>query len=127
MARVKTTGNYSKTINSLTKIINYDPEQVLHQYGKKGVDILRGATPKDTGNLANSWYYEIKRVGKKKWTLAWCNSDTTWYGYPVALLVQDGHVSRAGSWTSGKDYVNPAMVPILKELELRLWRDVVKK
>ncbi len=108
-------------------MMKYDPVAELHKYGKRGVELLRLASPKDTGVLASSWSYKVTKKGDGSWELSWHSSDTTWYGYPIALLVQQGHVSKGGGWVPGKDYINSSLTPMTKELTLRLWREIINK
>lgn len=106
--------------NNLRKA-NY--RSILDKCGKKGVEALRNATPKDTGLTSESWSYEI--VSKNdNYEIVWKNSNAP-EGVSVAILIQYGHASQNGTYVSGIDYINPALKPIFEELSRQINEEVV--
>ena len=103
-------GDLSKTMKFLNRLQNKDYLNILSTYGKRGVEALRAATPKDTGKTADSWYYEIKQ-DRNQTTINWCNSNTN-DGVVIAMLLQYGHGTGRGGYVQGTDYINPAMKAI---------------
>ena len=87
----------------------------LDKYGKRGVEILKETTPKKGGDTANSWYYEIEKRGRNTATISFHN-DNIENGYNVAIILQNGHATRSGSWYPGIDYVGPAMEQLSVEI-----------
>ena len=115
-------GDLSKTETFLRKLMKQDLTSILNKYGKLGVDALAAATPVDTGKTAASWDYTIT-VGKGSATIAWTNSNVN-NGVPIALLIQYGHGTGTGGYVQGRDYIKPAIQPILDELTKALWKEV---
>ena len=113
-----------KTRKFLQKCLKPINEATLEKYGKKGVEILRQVTPKDTGKTAESWSYSIEK-DSKGYTLIWKNSNRN-DGVPIALILQYGHGTRGGTYVQGIDYINPALKPLFNEMSEELWREVTQ-
>ena len=62
MVVIRHRGDLKKTRNFLEKIVRQNYRDVLEKYGKRGVDALSAATPRDTGKTAGSWEYEIEQT-----------------------------------------------------------------
>lgn len=109
MIHFRHTGDFSK----LTRFMERAKEAVrlgdLNKYGRAGVAALSSATPVDSGETAASWYYEITN---KNNTISFHNSNIQ-NGVPIAILLQYGHGTGTGGWVQGRDYINPAIQPIL--------------
>lgn len=89
--------------------------EILDAGGKKGVDALRAATPSETGESANSWYYTVT-ANKDGMSLVWRNNHMAG-GVPVVILLQYGHATGTGGYVQGRDFINPAIRPIFQEIE----------
>lgn len=86
----------------------------LNKYGRIGVEALRSATPKDSGETSNSWSYEIVRKdGETK--IVWTNNHIN-KGVNIAVILQYGHGTGTGGYVEGIDYINPAMKPVFQEI-----------
>lgn len=96
--------------------------QLLNEYGKQGVELLRDATPVDTGKTAIGWDYEIE-VSSQGVSLYWVNNNVN-EGVPIAILIQYGHATRSGSYVQGVDYINPALRPLFESMATKLWKEV---
>ena len=96
--------------------------QLLNEYGKQGVELLRDATPVDTGKTATGWDYEIE-VSFQGVSLYWVNNNVN-EGVPIAILIQYGHATRSGSYVQGIDYINPALRPLFESMATKLWKEV---
>ena len=82
------------------------------------------ATPVESGETANSWYYEIEhRDGSA--TISFKNSNVK-DGVPIAIILQYGHATGTGGWVEGRDYINPAIQPIFDKIAENAWREVTK-
>lgn len=94
----------------------------LDKYGKMGVEALSEYTPKDTGETADSWDYEVvhDRYGS---SIYWTNSNIV-DGVNIALILQYGHATKNGYWVEGIDYINPALQPVFEEIAEDAWREV---
>lgn len=96
--------------------------QLLNEYGKQGVELLRDATPVDTGKTATGWDYEIE-VSSQGVSLYWVNNNVN-EGVPIAILIQYGHATRSGSYVQGIDYINPALRSLFESMATKLWKEV---
>ncbi len=117
-------GDFSKTIRYLTRTKDFDPSKVLDRYGREGVAALASATPVDSGQTANSWYYEIER-SKGSATITFLNSHVN-KGVPIAIILQYGHGTGTGGYVQGRDYINPAIQPIFDKIANEAWKEVTK-
>lgn len=118
-------GNFNHLENFLAKAIHIRPvvKAILDKYGKKGVEALREATPKDTGKTSESWEYEIvEEKGAMK--IVWHNTNIANDWVPVAILLQYGHATGNGGYVQGIDYINPAIQSIFKNLADEAWKEV---
>lgn len=124
MVKVKHRGNFKATEAFLKKMKRKDFAEILKQYGQKGVDALSAATPVDTGLTASSWSYEIE-YGANASKIIWSNSNIV-DGVPIVLMLQYGHGTRNGGYVQGRDFINPAIRPILDEIAKSAWREVTR-
>lgn len=97
--------------------------QLLNEYGRRGVELLRDATPNDSGKTASGWDYEIQTTSSGI-SLFWTNNNVK-DGVPIAILIQYGHATRGGTYVEGIDYINPALRSIFQEMADKLWKEVV--
>jgi len=118
-------GLFSETTKWLEKNLSPDPiMRALHSGGERGVSALSGATPVDTGLAASSWRYEVES-GNSGYTLTWYNDDIEG-GQNVVLLVQYGHGTGTGGWVEGRDFINPAIRPVMDEIINEVIREVTQ-
>ena len=117
-------GDFSKTMKFLVKAKDSVKLSDLDKYGREGVAALASATPVDTGETANSWYYEIVR-GNGTISITFNNSHIQ-NGVPIAVILQYGHGTGTGGWVEGRDYINPAIQPLFDKIAENAWREVTK-
>ena len=122
MIRFSHKGDFSKVTNYLEKAKAAVRLSILDKYGRKGVEALASATPVDSGQTANSWYYEIDHK-KGSAAINFYNSNNQ-NGVLIAIIIQYGHGTGTGGWVEGRDYINPAIQPIFDELTNEVWREV---
>jgi len=117
-------GDFSK----LTRFLERAKETVhlgdLDQYGRAGVAALASATPVDSGETAQSWYYEI--TNKKGFVSISFHNSNIQNGVPIAIILQYGHGTGTGGWVAGHDYINPAIRPIFDQIANDAWKEVTK-
>lgn len=103
-------------------------KDILNKYGKIGVEALEENTPRDTGLTAGSWSYKINYPEKDVIEIAWYNSNYIYENneVSVAVLLQYGHGTKNGGWVEGRDYINPAIQPIFKQIAEDAWKEVVE-
>lgn len=119
---LETSGSYSSTTTWLQRLGRMSIEQQLARYGVKGVKALASSTPVETGKTASSWSYSVTRKGDT-WILSWENTNVV-RGVPIAIILQYGHVTGTGGWVQGRDYINPAIKPLMDEIAEGVWRTV---
>lgn len=112
---VKASGSFRKTLSWLQKMQRLNYAGVFDRYGQAGVNALSAATPVESGETANSWYYEIE-IKPGLASIIWKNRHVE-DGRPIAILLQYGHGTGTGGYVQGRDYINPAMRPIFDQIE----------
>ena len=124
MISFKQKGDFSKTFKFLERAKELIHMGSLDRYGREGVAALSAATPKDTGQTADSWQYKIYR-SKESVSITFSNTNFQ-NGVPIAIILQYGHATRNGSWVEGIDYINPAIQPVFEEIAREMWAEVTK-
>ena len=117
-------GDFSKTTAYFNKLKKSSVARILDSYGKQGVAALASATPVDSGLTASSWYYEVE-IQNGKYTINFCNSNIK-DGIPIAIILQYGHGTGTGGWVEGRDYINPAIVPVFDKITKSAWEEVTR-
>ena len=117
-------GDFSKLSRYFERVKEAAKIGVLDKYGQEGVAALASATPVDSGQTANSWYYEIKRQNGSV-SIVFNNSHVN-KGVPIAIILQYGHGTGTGGWVQGRDYINPAVRPIFDRIAVEAWKEVTK-
>lgn len=122
MIKVTTKGNWKKTNSFLERCLNLVKLGKLDKYGQEGVEALREATPRDSGETANSWYYRIVR-NRHGVSIEWLNSSQN-EGIPIVILLQYGHGFQNGAYYEGLDFINPALKPVFENIAETAWREL---
>jgi hypothetical protein len=117
-------GDFSKLTNFMERAKEAVHLGNLDKYGQEGVAALASATPVDTGQTANSWYYKIEQKNGSV-SIGFYNTNIQ-NGVPIAIILQYGHATRNGGWVQGRDYINPAIQPIFDKIADTAWREVTK-
>ena len=117
-------GDFSKLDSFLERAKEAARLSILDEYGREGVNALSSATPVDSGETANSWFYEIKHDNGSA-TITFCNSHIN-EGVSIAIILQYGHGTGTGGWVEGRDYINPAIQPIFDKIADDAWKEVTK-
>lgn len=115
-------GNFTKTTKYLENVSKALQNANFDKYGKKGVEALRAATPKDTGKTSQSWEYDIEKSNEYV-SIKWRNTNVQ-NGVNIAVILQYGHGTKNGGYVKGIDYINPAMRPIFEQLAKEAWEEV---
>ena len=78
----------------------------LEKWGVLGVKRLKDATPVDTGELRDGWHYAIK------------NGAVVFYNDrpDIVRYLCNGHMTTAGTWVQGNDFVTPIVREIQNEI-----------
>ena len=115
-------GSFENTEKFLKRMSDKSIFDSLSRYGEEGVQALAEATPKDSGDTARSWTYEIERTSTS-YAIIWSNTNVV-DGVPIAVLIQVGHGTGTGGYVSGRDYINPALRPVFDRIAASVWKEV---
>ena len=124
MFKVKHKGNFKKTENFFKRALRRDWRRVLDAYGKRGVELLKAATPTDSGITAESWDYKIAEENGAL-SITWTNDNEN-KGANIVMLIVYGHGTKNGGYVAGNDFVTPAIQPLLDEMAQKVWKEVTK-
>jgi len=124
MISFKHKGNFERTLTFLEYVLRPNYYEILLRYGEKGVRALSNATPKDSGETANSWSYKIGKE-RNRIVLSFYNDSVTSNGTPIAILIQYGHATKNGGFVQGIDFINPALRPVFNDMANEIWRRVI--
>jgi hypothetical protein len=124
MIRVTTSGDTKRTEAFLDAMIHDKPYRNAKRFAEMGVDYLRQATPKESGLTADQWGYEIVQNGSG-FTIWWTNTHVQ-DGFNVAVGLQYGHGTGSGGYVQGRDYINPSLSGIFKQIIDDVWKEVQK-
>jgi hypothetical protein len=111
-----------KTEDALKTMKSGKPFKDLDPAGRRGVDALSRATPRDTGETADSWGYQTN-YADHRYSLSWFNTHNE-DGANIAVILQYGHATRNHGWVEGQDYINPAIQPIMRKAIDDAWEEV---
>lgn len=114
MLKVTVKGDFTKTDRYLDKLRHKRFLTKVMTYADRGTQALAQFTPHDTGFTADSWYSEIEETDDTL-TIYWKNTNIN-KGVPIAIILQYGHGTGTGGYVAGRDYINPALEPIFKEI-----------
>lgn len=115
-------GDFSKTEKFFHALLRRDYLNVLERFGRAGVSALASATPKDSGNTAAAWDFEISH-NRKETRISFLNSNVN-DGVNIAILLQYGHGTGNGGYVVGRDYINPAIQPVFDKIAEEAWKEV---
>ena len=117
-------GSFNNTERYLRKLKDADRLRVLNKYGSLGVNALSNATPVESGETSEAWYFNVvQRPGY--YSIRWYNHHVE-DGVPIAVILQYGHGTRTGGYVQGRDYIMPAIRPIFDAMANEAWREVTK-
>jgi len=117
-------GDFSTVERYLRRMKTLELNAILTKYATLGQNALSNATPVESGETANSWYYSIvQRPGY--FSIRWHNRHVE-EGVPIAIILQYGHGTGTGGYVQGRDYIMPAIRPIFDQIADEAWREVTK-
>ena len=119
----KTKGDFKKTNKMLHTIIEKHYVRKLRRFGEIGVQALASATPKDSGETASSWSFEIQETSGRL-GVYWKNNNFN-DGVNIAIILQYGHGTNNGGYVEGIDYINPAIRPIFQRMADEAWKEII--
>lgn len=124
MITITQKGDFHKLDSFMERLKNVIHVGELDKYGRRGVEILKAATPVDSGQTANSWYYKIDR-SEGQVVIGFYNSHIN-DGVNIAIILQYGHATGTGGWVEGRDYINPSLAPLFDKIADDAWNEITK-
>lgn len=115
-------GDFKNTERFLNRVSKLDLASALRGLAQAGVRALSSRTPVESGETASLWGYEITTTRGTS-TITWTNSHTV-SGVNIAIILQVGHGTGTGGWVAGRDYINPAIRPIMDQIAEDAWKVV---
>lgn len=122
MIRFKHKGNFRHTESFFQKVRQNSHLSILKKYGEAGVSALASATPKESGQTASAWGYEIEQT-RNGYSIFFTNSNVN-QGVNIAVILQYGHGTGSGGYVKGVDYITPAIRPIFDQIANEAWKEV---
>lgn len=122
MITVTSKGDFKKTRRFLKNAEKENTMSILQKYAQVGLEALTAATPVDSGQTANSWYYKITNRGHLYY-LTFCNSNVE-DGAKIAVILDLGHGTSNGGYVQGRNYIRPAILPIFDDIAISAWKEI---
>jgi hypothetical protein len=121
MVRATSKGDFTKTIDYLKNLEFNMSEEMLNKYGMEGKNALIEATPVKSGLTASLWSYDITTKGSKQ-IISW-NNDNLQNGINIAIVIDNGYVTKKGFRVPGRKFIEKAMEPVFKEIEEEVFKE----
>lgn len=122
MFTLNSSGSFKNTEAFLLRASKVNISAIAASVAQEGVRALAAATPVDSKLAANSWDYEIS-TSNGGVTISWTNSDIE-TGFPVVIMLQHGYATGTGGYVRGRDFINPAILPIFNKISDKVWKAV---
>lgn len=123
MFKLSSSGSWKDTEKFLKFMRSGEIFKGLDDYGRRGVDLLSSATPVDTGETAHDWYYQTGN-SNGHYRIDWGNTHDEEGYFHIAVGLEYGHATGTGGWVEGRDYINPAIQPLIDSIVDDIWREV---
>src|SRR5690606_27633834 len=94
----------------------------LSHYSAQGVRALASSTPSESAVTGGSWSYEITKR-RNVYSISWLNNYGV-NGVPIVILLQYGHTTGTGEYVRSRDFIHPAIRPILDQIDESVWKAV---
>lgn len=118
-----TSGSFDKTDKFLAYLGAGSMYKALETFAERGVEALAAATPVDSGVSADSWSY-ILELGPSYGAIWWTNNHVDANGEPIVVLLEYGHGTGTGGYVQGRDFINPAIAPIMDQAADAVFKEV---
>lgn len=114
----------SGDFGNLEKFLKRPRTSNLDGLGKTIINALRNATPKDSGETANSWGYRIIPTSRGQ-DLEIYNTHLN-NGVNVAMLIHYGHGTGTGGYVPPRPYIDKAINSVYKKTIDKVLEDYLK-
>lgn len=124
MITVTCKGDFKKTEKFFGRALKQNYLKDLERFAEQGVRELIQNTPRDTGETAASWNYEIVKTPSGV-NIYWTNNNIN-KGIPIAILLQYGHGTKNGGYVQGIDFINPSLRPVFEQIADSAWKELIE-
>lgn len=123
---VSTKGSFENSMKWLNRVSDGSAaERVAVGLGDDGVKRLRDATPKNTGETANSWRAIVSKTPTGL-DVGWVNIGHPGLGVNIAVIKELGHGTGTGGYVPPNPYIKGAMNPIWAALDKSVIKEMTK-
>ena len=106
---VKLKGDFKKSLQVLNKYYRIDGRKNLTRASERIITALQANTPVDSGELRDSWGFEIHREGCNQVSEIYNDAhaeETRGRAAPVVVLLEHGHGTGTGGYVPGTHFVS---------------------
>ena len=123
--KIESKGDFSNVKSWLAGVVNRAPMEALHHVGQVGNRSLGEGTPKNTGETAASWDYQIisSRSGAE---LYWLNRAHPQVRYNIARMLETGYGTGTGGYVPPRPYIKQAMDRAWRQTDEQLVKELFK-
>lgn len=118
-------GDFNNTSSWLNYASNHSQGDAIDQIGKEGVSSLSSNTPRDTGETASGWDYEVN-TSKSVSEISWVNRAHPDLQVNVAKLIELGHGTGTGGYIPPRPYIKRSMDGIFKTAGDKVTKELIK-
>jgi hypothetical protein len=108
-------GGFDNVLKWMQKITDI-PTSEIKNLADYGLSNLSQNTPKDTGETADGWEYEVVKTPNGI-EIDWTNIAHPESEVSVAKLIEFGHGTKTGGYIAPRPYIKQAMEPVWNKLD----------
>lgn len=111
-------GGFRNVLKWLDDVTNIK-DDVVKSIADEGVKCLKEGTPKESGETASGWVYEIVRKPNSA-EIYWKNIANPESSVNVAKLIEFGHGTRTGGYVQPRPYIKRSMTPVWLKIDKQI-------
>ena len=119
----ETKGDFKNVEKWLTEMAKINPKTFVQEAANQGVQALKNATPKDTGETANGWYSEVKIRGGIA-EVAWKNRAHSSENVSIAKIIELGHGTGNGGYVPPNPFIKKAMDAVFNNVDSKVTKEL---
>lgn len=123
--KVKQKGNLNKSSYFFRKLNDLYRNGILDEIASETIVLLKNSTPRTLDDskihVADSWSYNIDKSSKNI-TITFLNDEVN-NGTNIAIILDEGHMSKSGKWVPGQHYIQEPMDYAIKRILEELRKD----
>jgi hypothetical protein len=120
--KIKSKGNFNSTDKYFYKAQHIMDKDKIEEIANSAVLKLKLATPISSPETLNGWGYSLV-YNNSGFKLTFTNSNIQ-NGINVAILLNDGHATKEGTWISGLNYLPEVTREIYDDIMDKTWKEL---